>query len=171
MENFFIYETELPDGIGFSAYGPVHLSFLAGILAAIFLILHFYNRSFRKTQRRIYLATASAALIMRGVFGEDTEFVCGYEAGCLGFTLYRQLTDLNVKCIILAPTTMMAEQGRKRIKTDKRDAVLIARCLAYHTYHGLAGSLRSCFPCRMRICCRCRHCRPGSFRSRYGRSG
>jgi transposase len=74
---------------------------------------------------------------MRGVFGEDTEFVCGYEAGCLGFTLYRQLTDLNVKCIILAPTTMMAEQGRKRIKTDKRDAVLIARCLAYHTYHAV----------------------------------
>ncbi|MCI1721743.1 MAG: YwaF family protein [Lachnospiraceae bacterium] len=65
MENFFIYETELPDGIGFSAYGPVHLSFLAGILAAIFIILHFYNRSSRKTQRRIYLATASAALTMQ----------------------------------------------------------------------------------------------------------
>ena len=24
--------------------------------------------------------------------GEDVQFVCGYEAGCLGFTLYHQLT-------------------------------------------------------------------------------
>ena len=30
-------------------------------------------------------------------------FICGYEAGCLGFTLYHQLTSHNVKCIILAP--------------------------------------------------------------------
>lgn len=25
---------------------------------------------------------------LRGVFGENAPFLCGYEAGCLGFTLY-----------------------------------------------------------------------------------
>lgn len=65
--------------------------------------------------------------------GEDTRFVCGYEAGCLGYSLYHQLTDHGVECIILAPSTM-AETPGKKIKTDKRDAEKIARCLAYHQY-------------------------------------
>jgi transposase len=64
---------------------------------------------------------------------DDVEFVCGYEAGCLGYTLYHQLTDHGVKCVILAPTTM-AVTNKGRIKTDKRDAGNIARCLAFRTY-------------------------------------
>lgn len=59
---------------------------------------------------------------------------CGYEAGCLGYSLYRQLTEAGVRCVILAPTTMLTQQG-KRVKTDKRDAAIIAQCLAYGTYH------------------------------------
>ena len=59
---------------------------------------------------------------------------CGYEAGCLGYTLYHQLTAAGVKCVILAPTTMLTQQG-KRIKTDKRDARLIAQCLCYGGCH------------------------------------
>ena len=43
---------------------------------------------------------------MRFHYGDDVLFICGYEAGCLGFTLYHQLTNHNVKCVILAPTTM-----------------------------------------------------------------
>ena len=66
--------------------------------------------------------------------GDDVQFVCGYEAGCLGFTLYHQLTHYGVNCVILAPTTMPKPAGKKKIKTDKRDAANIARCLAYHTY-------------------------------------
>ncbi len=62
-----------------------------------------------------------------------THFVCGYEAGCLGYSLYRQLAEKGVDCTILAPSTMAYVQG-KRIKTDKRDAENIARCLAYHQY-------------------------------------
>ena len=65
--------------------------------------------------------------------GEDTRFVCGYEAGCLGYSLYHQLADHGVECVILAPSTM-AETPGKKIKTDKRDAEKIARCLAYHQY-------------------------------------
>ena len=35
---------------------------------------------------------------------------CGYEAGCLGYTLYNQLTNAGIKCVILAPTTMLTQQ-------------------------------------------------------------
>lgn len=70
---------------------------------------------------------------IRNTRGDEYRFVCGYEAGCLGYTLYRQLTDHGVECVILAPSTMPVVPG-KRIKTDRRDAELISRCLAYHTY-------------------------------------
>lgn len=65
--------------------------------------------------------------------GGSCKFVCGYEAGCLGYSLYHQLTRCDVDCIILAPTTMYWEKG-KRIKTDPRDAENIARCLAFNLY-------------------------------------
>jgi transposase len=71
---------------------------------------------------------------LRTIYGNDAEFVCGYEAGCLSYSLYHQLTDHNVNCVILAPTTMLEQRGRKRVKTDKRDAEIIARCLAQHNY-------------------------------------
>ena len=71
---------------------------------------------------------------MRFHYGDDAAFICGYEAGCLGFTLYHQLTDHNIKCVILAPTTMPQPKGKKKIKTDRRDAKNIARCLAHHDY-------------------------------------
>ena len=65
--------------------------------------------------------------------GDSYDFVCGYEAGCLGYTLYNQLTQHDIKCVILAPSTMPQHKG-KRIKTDRRDAQMIASCLAYGTY-------------------------------------
>lgn len=71
---------------------------------------------------------------LRAVFGEKVSFICGYEAGCLGYTLYHQLTEHNVTCVILAPTTMPVVKGKKKIKTDKRDARNIAKCLAHHDY-------------------------------------
>jgi len=70
---------------------------------------------------------------IRKRYPDEVEFVCGYEAGCLGYTLYHQLTDHGVKCVILAPSTM-AITNNNRVKTDKRDAGNIARCLAFHTY-------------------------------------
>ena len=70
---------------------------------------------------------------MRKVYGGDADFICGYEAGCLGYTLYHQLNDHGIKCIILAPSTMAKSPVQK--KTDKRDSEAIARCLAHHFYH------------------------------------
>jgi len=71
---------------------------------------------------------------LRTIYGDDVKFICGYEAGCLGYTLYHQLTASNVTCVILAPTTMLEQRSKKRIKTDKRDAEIIAKCLAQHNY-------------------------------------
>ena len=71
---------------------------------------------------------------LRTIYGDDANFICGYEAGCLGYNLYHQLTANNIKCIILAPTTMLEQRSKKRIKTDKRDAEIIAKCLAQHNY-------------------------------------
>lgn len=42
---------------------------------------------------------------LRTIYGGNAKFMCGYEAGCLGYTLYHQLTASNVNCVILAPTT------------------------------------------------------------------
>ena len=68
---------------------------------------------------------------------KDTyDIECGYEAGCLGYSLYNQLTSAGVKCVILAPTTMLTQQGQ-RIKTDSRDALMIAQCLSYGGYHAV----------------------------------
>lgn len=64
---------------------------------------------------------------------EDCRFVCGYEAGCLGYSLHNQLRAHGVDCVILAPSTMPQKKG-KRIKTDPRDAEKIAKCLAFHLY-------------------------------------
>lgn len=70
--------------------------------------------------------------------GLDNEYdiVCGYEAGCLGYSLYNQLAGAGVKCVILAPTTMLTPQGI-RVKTDARDALMIAQCLSYGGYRAV----------------------------------
>ena len=40
---------------------------------------------------------------IRKEFGSDTEIILGYEAGCLGFKLSRDLNKNDLKCIILVP--------------------------------------------------------------------
>ena len=69
--------------------------------------------------------------------GQDKiDVECGYEAGCLGYSLFHTLTACKLKCRILAPTTMLSEKG-PRIKTDRRDAKLIAQCLSNGGYHAV----------------------------------
>jgi len=65
-------------------------------------------------------------------YGRECKILCGYEAGCLGYVLYHQLTDHGIDCVILAPTTMASAPKEK--KTDYRDAEKISKCLAYHNY-------------------------------------
>ena len=75
-------------------------------------------------------------LKMKLGLNHEYDIVCGYEAGCLGYSLYNQLTGAGVKCVILAPTTMLTPQGN-RVKTDARDALMIAQCLSYGGYRAV----------------------------------
>lgn len=59
----------------------------------------------------------------------DYDIQCGYEAGCLGYSLYNQLTAAGVKCVIFVPTTMLTQQGV--------NAHMIAQCLSYGGYHAV----------------------------------
>lgn len=43
---------------------------------------------------------------LKSRYENDIEIKCGYEAGCLGYSLYKSLTARGVDCVILAPTTM-----------------------------------------------------------------
>jgi len=53
--------------------------------------------------------------------------VC-YEAGPLGYTLYRQLTALGIACQVVAPS-LIPVKASERIKTDRRDAAKLVRLL------------------------------------------
>lgn len=52
--------------------------------------------------------------------------VC-YEAGPCGYVLYWQLVRLGIHCDVVAPTLVPVKAG-DRVKTDRRDAVKLARC-------------------------------------------
>lgn len=50
-----------------------------------------------------------------------------YEAGPTGYALYWQLAKLGVECEVIAPSLIPSKPG-DRVKTDRRDAVKLARC-------------------------------------------
>jgi transposase len=50
-----------------------------------------------------------------------------YEAGPTGYVLYWQLAELGVECAVVAPTLVPVKAG-ERVKTDRRDALKLARC-------------------------------------------
>src|SRR6266511_4660118 len=51
-----------------------------------------------------------------------------YEAGPCGYWLYRYLTKKKLKCWVVAPSQIPKKAG-DRVKTDRRDAVQLARLL------------------------------------------
>lgn len=58
--------------------------------------------------------------------GEAGSWRACYEAGPTGYTLYWQLTQLGVECIVVAPTLVPMKAG-DRVKTDRRDAERLAK--------------------------------------------
>ena len=92
-----------------------------------------FKRSFSSDYKNILQYIAS----MHKQYGEKVDFVTGYEAGCLGYSLYNQLTAHNVKCIIMAPTTMAKTANAGKHKTDRLDSEMIAKCLADRNYHAV----------------------------------
>ena len=51
-----------------------------------------------------------------------------YEAGPTGFALHRRLREAGYDCQVVAPSLIPRKPG-DRIKTDRRDAAILARCL------------------------------------------
>ncbi len=64
---------------------------------------------------------------LRKVAASD-QLRCCYEAGPTGFGLCRALQDAGLWCIVVAPS-LVPKQAGVRIKTDRRDAVRLARFL------------------------------------------
>lgn len=56
-----------------------------------------------------------------------------YEAGFHGFTLHDQLSEENIKCVVIPPH-LVTEEKCNRVKTDKRDARRLAKILENHDY-------------------------------------
>jgi transposase len=49
-----------------------------------------------------------------------------YEAGPTGYVLYRRLLQLKIECIVVAPSRTPHPKGTRQ-KTDRRDAIMLAR--------------------------------------------
>ena len=58
--------------------------------------------------------------------GSADQFQACYEAGPTGYVLYCQLTEMGVKCEVVAPTLIPVKAG-DRVKTDRKDAEKLAR--------------------------------------------
>ncbi len=59
--------------------------------------------------------------------GEQKVLFC-YEAGPCGYEVYRHLTKAGYACMVIAPSLIPKKAG-DRVKTDRRDAVSLARLL------------------------------------------
>ena len=66
--------------------------------------------------------------IWRWLSGLDGPVAVAYEAGPTGFGLARFLTSRSVRCMVAAPSKIRRAPG-DRVKTDARDAELLARLL------------------------------------------
>jgi transposase len=66
--------------------------------------------------------------LMTRLGGPEVELRVAYEAGPTGYALHRQLTSLGIDCMVVAPSLIPTQPGNK-VKTDKRDALKLARLL------------------------------------------
>jgi transposase len=66
--------------------------------------------------------------MIRRLQSKATNLVFAYEAGPCGYVLYRYLTKKALTCLVVAPSLIPKKPG-DRVKTDRRDALLLARLL------------------------------------------
>ncbi len=77
-----------------------------------------------------FIASTEVAVqrLVKKLSGRYEQLFFCYEAGPTGYSLYRQLVQLGHSCIVVAPSMTPVRSG-DRIKTDRRDAVRLARLL------------------------------------------
>ena len=66
------------------------------------------------------------ARLMRKLGPAEALRVC-YEAGPCGYVVYEQMRQMGIDCIVVAPSLIPTRPG-DRVKTDRRDALKLARC-------------------------------------------
>jgi transposase len=66
--------------------------------------------------------------LMTRLGGPQVELRVAYEAGPTGYALHRQLTSMDIQCMVVAPSLIPKQSGNK-VKTDRRDALKLARLL------------------------------------------
>src|SRR5256885_13866608 len=66
--------------------------------------------------------------LIRKLEAKGATLVFVYEAGPCGYWLYRYLTRRGLRCTVVAPSLIPRKPG-DRVKTDRRDAVMLARLL------------------------------------------
>jgi transposase len=75
------------------------------------------------------IANDTAQLIRRlGKLAPKGKLRCCYEAGPTGYGLCRDLRQAKIDCMVVAPSLVPTRSG-DRVKTDRRDAVKLARFL------------------------------------------
>lgn len=71
LDEFFTYETTLPRGIGFGMFRVGHFIWLAAIFAGIDLVMRWYRRADKRTQRKIEIVTAASMsvwIVLRAIY-------------------------------------------------------------------------------------------------------
>ena len=66
--------------------------------------------------------------LIRNLKSKAARLLFVYEAGPCGYWLYRYLTEKGFTCYVVAPSLIPKKAG-DRVKTDRRDALLLARLL------------------------------------------
>jgi len=72
--------------------------------------------------------------LVRQLGAQGTKYT--YEAGPTGYGLYRQLRALGAECLVAAPSMIEKAPG-DRVKTDRRDALKLARLLRGGNLHAV----------------------------------
>jgi transposase len=73
-------------------------------------------------------STTATAKLVRKLAGKYERLTFCYEAGPTGYELYRQVKSLGHECIVVAPSLIPKKPG-DRVKTNRRDAVSLAKLL------------------------------------------
>jgi transposase len=73
-------------------------------------------------------SAAATAKLVRKLAGKYGRLTFCYEAGPTGYGLYRQIKNLGHACIVAAPSLIPKKPG-DRVKTNRRDAVNLAKLL------------------------------------------
>lgn len=74
--------------------------------------------------------------LLKGLGGQGRRLSFCYEAGPCGYGLYRTLVSLGHECEVVAPS-MTPRRAGERIKTDRRDALMLARLHRAGELHGV----------------------------------